>query len=511
MSLRRQVTRGLQVLTNRKCAEQDISDEAEEYLEQLIAAFQADGLSPEAARRAALIKFGGMTAVREEMRSYGWENWIEMCSDSARYAIRRLLQNPGSTAVSLVMLALGIGASIVIFSIIDGVLLKPLPYSHSEQLVTLRHTAPGINIAVLNMAPSLYFTYRDENRVFQDVGMWSTSTSSITAVAQPEQVDVLMVTYSLLSILNVPPALGRGFLFADEDPKRASTVILSDGYWRSHFGGDRAVLGRRMTIDGNPVEVIGVLPPSFQFMDQHFSLLMPLQFDRAEVRLVNFSFEGVARLKPGVTIRQADADVARMVPMATAKFPPNPGFSPKVFEAARIGPNILSLKDDLVGDSGNTLWVLMGTVAIVLLIACANVANLSLVRADARQQELAIRAALGAGWTRIAGDLLLEYLLLGVVGGALGLALAAAALRTLTAAESANLPRLSNVSIDPWVLAFALGISLASGLAFGLIPVVKYASPHLSSVLKSGGRSLSQSKDRHRARSILVIVQVALV
>jgi predicted permease len=256
--------------------------------------------------------------------------------------------------------------------------------------------------------------------------------------------------------------------------------------------------------------VIGVLPPSFQFMDRKVSLLMPMRFNRAEVRLGNFSFQGVAMLKPGATLAQANTDIARMLPIAAQRFAPPSGYSGKMFEEARIGPNLRLLKADLLGDVGDTLWVLMGTVGMVLLIACANVANLLLVRADGRRQELAIRAALGAGWGRIARELLLESALLGIAGGALGLALAAAALRLLTASGPAHLPRMENISIDWWVLGFTLAISLAAGLVFGLIPVLKYARPQISNALRGGGRSLSQSKDRHRARSVLVVVQVAL-
>jgi predicted permease len=427
-----------------------------------------------------------------------------------RHSLRRLARSPMFTAISLITLGIGIGANTAIFSVIEGVLLKPLPYPHSEQLVALWHTAPGVNIKDLNMAPSLYFTYSEESRVFQDVSMWQDGTSSVTGLAAPEEVPVLLVTNRLLPILAVQPALGRAFTASDDDPKSARTVMLADGYWRSRFGGDRSVLGRRIMVDGNPREVIGVLPPAFQFMDQKASLLMPLRFNRNEVHLGNFSYQGVGRLKPGVTLVQANADLARMLPMASEKFAPPSGFSVKMFEAARIGPNLRFLKDDLLGDIGNTLWVLMGTVGMVLLIACANVANLLLVRADGRRQELAIRAALGAGWGRIARELLLESLLLGLTGGALGLALAYGALRMLAANGLAHLPRIENISIDPWVVAFTLGISLAAGCVFGLIPVFKYARPQISHALRGGGRSLSQSKDRHRARSVLVVVQVAL-
>lgn len=240
------------------------------------------------------------------------------------------------------------------------------------------------------------------------------------------------------------------------------------------------MLGRRMLLDGNAYSVIGVLPPSFQFMDREISLLAPLRFRRADILLISFCCQGVARLKRGVTLAQAKADVARMLPMV------------------------------LVGDIGNTLWVLMGTVGIVLVIACANVANLLLVRADGRRQELAIRAALGAGWGRIAQNLLLESVLLGLAGGALGLALAYVALRVLVISDLAHLPRSHDISIDPVVLAFTLGVSLAAGLLFGLVPVLRYARPHFAAGLRSGGRSLTSSKERHRARSVLVVVQVAL-
>jgi predicted permease len=429
---------------------------------------------------------------------------------SLRHALRRLARSPLFAAIALITLAVGIGANAAIFSVIEGVLLKPLPYPHPERLVALWHTAPGVGIKDLNMAPSLYFVYGDQSRVFEDVSMWNSETSSITGLAEPEEVSILAVTNRLLPILEVQPALGRGFAASDDDPKSARTVMLADSYWKSRFGGDRSVIGRTILIDGNPSEVVGVLPASFQFMDRKFSLLVPLRFDRAEVHLGNFSYQGVARLKPGVTLDQADADVARMLPMSTKLFSPPDGYSSRMFDDARIGPNLRLLKDDLLGDIGNTLWVLMGTVGIVLLIACANVANLLLVRADGRQQELAIRAALGAGWGRMARELLLESILLGIAGGTAGLAMAYGALRVLAASGLANLPRMESISIDPWVLAFTLCLSLASGLIFGLIPVFKYARPHLSESLRGGGRSISQSKDRHRARSVLVVVQVAL-
>jgi cell division protein FtsX len=350
----------------------------------------------------------------------------------------------------------------------------------------------------------------DESRVFQAVSIWTSGTTSVTGNGEPEQVSAVFASHELLPILGVKPQLGRLFAASDDDPKGTRTVILSDGYWRSHLGSDRSVLGRRLLIEGNPVSIIGVLPPWFQFMDRKPDLLIPLRFDRAKTNLGVFSYLGVGRLKPGVTLRQADADLSRMLPLVVQRFPPPAGFTAKMFEDARIAPKLRLLKDDLVGDIGNMLWVLMATVGIVLLIACANVANLLLVRAEARQQELAIRAALGAAWTRIARELLFESVTLGLVGGIVGLGLSWAALKLLSASDLVRLPRAYNIHIDVWVVLFAMVIAIAVSVLFGLIPVVRYAKPQVATALRGGGRSMSPSRDRHRVRSLLVVAQVAL-
>ncbi len=258
------------------------------------------------------------------------------------------------------------------------------------------------------------------------------------------------------------------------------------------------------------VSIIGVLPPSFQFMDRKADLLIPMRFDRAKTNLGVFSYLGVGRLKPGVTLKQADADLARMLPLVLQRFPPPAGYTIKMFEDARIAPNLRLLKDDLVGDIGNMLWVVMATVGIVLLIACANVANLLLVRTEARQQELAVRAALGAGATRIARELLFESITLGAIAGAAGLGLCRAALKLLAASDLVHLPRSGNIRIDGWVLLFTFIVSIGFSALFGLIAVLRHVRPRLANALRSGGRSMSHSKDRQQVRSFLVVLQVAL-
>ncbi|HEV2446035.1 MAG TPA: ABC transporter permease, partial [Candidatus Sulfopaludibacter sp.] len=295
-----------------------------------------------------------------------------------------------------------------------------------------------------------------------------------------------------------------------DSPAGAETVILTYGYWQRRFGGEASALGKRILVDGTAREIIGVLPRDFRFMDFKPDMILPRRLDRAKTFIGNFSYQGVARLKDGVTVEQAQADALRMIPMLLTKFPPAPGMSPKMFEEARIGSDIHPLKDDVVGDVGKVLWVLMGTVGIVLLIACANVANLLLVRAEGRQHELAIRAALGANWSQVAREIVSESVTLGMLGGALGLGLAAAGLRLLVSMAPANLPRLGEIAIDGRVLLFALGISLAAGLLFGILPVLRYAGPGLASTLRQGGRTSSGGRERHRARSVLVVAQVAL-
>ena len=428
------------------------------------------------------------------------------------HVFRRLGRAPGFTAMALITLALGIGANSAIFSVINGVLIKPLSYPQAEALVGVWHLAPGVPgiTGNINCSPTMYFTYREQNRTFQDFGLWSLGGGTITGLAEPEQVQAMFVTYGTLQALGVQPAVGRWFSQADDTPGSPETVILAYGYWQRRFGGARSAVGRTLTVDSRPRTIIGVLPKDFRFIAGNPDLFLPQRFDRNKIFLGNFSYQGIARLRRGVTLQQANADLGRMLPIWLNAWPAPPGFSRALFTNARFSPKIQPLKQDVVGDIGATLWVLMGTIGLVLLIACANVANLLLVRAEGRQQELAIRAALGAGWGRIARELLLESITLGVIGGALGLALAFAALRVLVAKGPATLPRLAEIGIDPLALAFTLAVSLGAGVLFGLIPVLKYAGPQVIATLRGGGRTMSHGRERHRARNTLVVVQVGL-
>jgi predicted permease len=427
-----------------------------------------------------------------------------------RFILRRLLKSPGFTAVTLLTLALGIGANTAIFGVINGILLKPLPFSDPDRLASLRLQAPGLNISDLEVAPALYFMLREESQAFDHAIVWNGDSLSVTEIGEPEEVDAIDTTFDLLATLQVAPQLGRPFLEADGKPDAPAVVLISHGYWMRKFGGDPNVIGKRIMADAKPREIVGVLPESFRFLNRKPQIIVPLQFDRAKVFAGNFSYDGIARLKPGVTWQQANTDLAHLVALMQTKFPMPPGFSAGMFEAARIGPVVKPLKDRVTGDIGTMLWVLMATIGMVLFIAGANVANLLLVRAEGRQHELTIRAALGASRGDLARELLAESMLLGLIGGGLGLGLAYIALKFLIQLAPAGLPRLQEITIDPTVWIFTLAVSLVAGASFGLIPVFKYAGPRIGTGLRDGGRGSSAGREKHRARSILVVVQVAL-
>ena len=423
---------------------------------------------------------------------------------------RRLLRTPLFSLVAILTLGVGIGANTAIFSVVNGVLLKPLPFHEPDRLVGVWHTAPGIDIPLLNQGPTNYFVYREESGTFEDIALWQGASVSVTGTGEPERVQALRVTDGLLDILRVRPVLGRDFNLEDDTPGSPDRVLLAHAYWQRKFGGDPSAVGRLLTLEGRTHEILGVLPEDFRFLDRNPQVLLPMRFNRAEVHVGNFSYRGLARLKPGATIEQANADVARMLPMTAERFPMPPGFSRQMFDEAKLGPNVRPLAEDVIGDTSQMLWILLGTVGLVLLIACANVANLFLVRAEGRQQELAIHAALGASWRRITWELLSESLALALLGGVAGLALAYAGIQALGAIAPDGLPRIEEITIDPVVLLFTLAISLVAGLLFGLLPVLKFARPQLANALKEGGRLSSVGKARHRARNTLVVAEIAL-
>ena len=430
-----------------------------------------------------------------------------------KFALRQLRRSPGFTLVAVATLALGIGATTAIFSVLDSVVLKPLRYPDPEQLVSVNVTPLALDASLRGMAPEDYFVFRERNRSFQELGVYAETDTdrdvNVTGFAQPERVHALSVTHDVLSMLGILPIIGRIFLSSDDSPGAPATVVLTYGYWQRRFGADSSAIGKTIIVDGTVRQIIGVLPRNFRFLDlQDLALILPLQLDRNKTQLGNFSYFGVARLKPGTTVAQAHADVARMLPITLDSFPTRPGLSLELLRKSRLTPSILSLKQDVLGNTGTFLWVIMGGVGLVLLIACANVANLLLVRTESRQRELALRAALGATRSRVASQLLRESVVLGVLGGICGFGLACAALRLVAAFPPIGLPRIEEIAISPRVLYFTVGITLLTNFLFGLIPALRYSDVTAGAL--EGAHVAGLSRDRHRARNFLVTTQIAL-
>jgi predicted permease len=381
--------------------------------------------------------------------------------------------------------------------VVYGVLLKPLPFHEPERLVTLRQHAP--HGAGTNHGPATYLTYRENQRAFEAIGAWDPAEVSITGGGgDPERVQALQVSAATLPLLRVQPVLGRLFSAEDDAPGKPLRVVLTNGYWQRRFGGTGNVVGQLLAIDGTPGEIIGVLPSSFKFLRTRPDIVLPLPLDVNAPRGISFGFQALARLKPDVTLAQANADVARMISL----FPP-------VFAKLELQPNVRPLADDVIGNVGEILWILLAAVGVVLLIACGNVANLFLVRAEGRHQEFAMRATLGASRGRITRALLSESVVLALAGGAVGVALAQAATVLLRAIAPAELPRVDDIGIDAAVVLFTLSISVLSGVLFGLLAVLRLGSGGITA-LREGGRSASDAPGRHRTRNALVVGQVAL-
>jgi predicted permease len=494
----------------------DLAEEMRLHLEERMEQLMSDGMGRNEAEQTARRAFGNSTLIEQHSREVWQMPWVESLGTDLKLVFRRSGKSPGFAATVLLTLAIGIGANTAVFSVLNSVLFKPLPYPDAEQLVAVRLIAPGAAgladfSSGLRLSPSMYFTFAEQNRTFQSLGVWIAGIANVTGLAQPHEVHTVSLTDGVLQAVGVPPLLGRWLMPSEQDPHGPKAVMLSFGYWQRRFGGDPSVIGRSIEVDSQPRQIVGVMPRGFRLVNADFDLLVPLAFDRNKQILAGFGFQGVARLKPGVPITQANADVARMLPIWLDSWSNGPGIdSHSFYRQWRMTPALRPLKEEVIGSVGNVLWLVMGTIGVVMLIACTNVANLLLVRADARQQELAVRAALGAGRARIAWELLLESLCLGMLGGVLGVGIAYEGLRLLTAIGPANLPRLGEISLDVRSFGFTLGLSVLSGLLFGSIPALRYARARTSAALRGNGRTASLSRERQHSRDLLVVAQVAM-
>lgn len=493
----------------------DIEVSISEHIQERADELEAEGMPRKKAEQTARREFGNVGLMQQRSREQWQWRALESLLADLKFTLRRLRKSPGFTITVLLTLAIGIGANTAVFSVVNRVLLKPLPYPHADELIALHLDAPGAaglaNFETgLRLSPSMYFTFSEHNQSFQSMGVWVPNTANVTGIAQPEEVHTILITDGILETLGIPPAAGRWLSAEDQDPHGAKRVMLSYGYWQRRFGGERSVIGRSIQIDAQTCEIVGVMPRGFRVEDNDFDLLGPLQFDRATVKLAGFGFNGIARLKRGISVGQANADVSRLIETWMHTFTNGPGINPFFYRTWKITPAFQPLKQQVIGNVSSVLWVVMATVGLVMLIACVNIANLLLVRADSRQLELSIRAALGAGRVRIARELLFESVTLGLIGGAFALAAAYAGLRLLDTIGPANLPRLSEVRLDWQSLVFTFVLSILSGLLFGAVPAVKYAGARAAAALGGGSRTASASRSRNRSRNVLVIAQVAM-
>lgn len=506
--------RGLGRLWGRGRRYEDLVVSMEEHVEERTEELMEEGLPRDEAARRARREFGNVTLMAERSREeWQWQRVEQLLADW-KLTLRRLMKAPGFAATVLLTLAIGIGANTAVFSVINSVVLRPLPYPEADRLVALHMDAPGAAglasvSSGLRLSASMDLTFADHNRTFSSMGVWQPQTANVTGMAQPEEVHTIAVSSGVLETLGVAPVAGRWFNEADQDPRGARSVMLSYGYWQRRFGGDRGMVGRAIDVDSQPRTIVGVMPRGFRLVDGNFDLLVPLAFDRTHEILAGFAYLGVARLRPGVSIPMANADLTRLLGVWMDSWTNGPGMDPHWYTNWKITPALEPLKQNVIGNVAGVLWVVMATIGLVLLIACTNLANLLLVRAESRQLELSIRAALGAGRLRIARELLLESVTLGLVGGALAVAVADAGLRFLVATGPNNLPRLAEVSLDAWSIAFTFALAAFSGFFLGLIPAVKHAWMR-QELAGTGGRTASASRERHRSRNVLVVAQVAM-
>jgi putative ABC transport system permease protein len=488
----------------------DLSDEIEQHLEEKIEELVANGMPREEAALAARREFGNLTSLTERSREVWQWPWIENFLMDIRYALRQLRRKPGFTAAAVLTLALGIGATTAIFSVVDSILLRPLPYQNPQQLALIQERLPNVLPKPIPLEAPDVITFERETHAFSALGAFQNEQLDVTGGAPPERLMAARITANLFPLLGVRALIGRSFTKAEDQPNRL-VVLLSYGLWQRRFGGDRAILGKTISLDRESYVVVGVMPRDFQFPspglrynNKPADLWVPMGFTAEELKDIGDSFDdtAIARLKPGVTLPEANADLSAIAHGIQATLS-------KGYPGLRLEAQALPLKNIVVRQVRPLLLILMGAVALVLLIACVNVASLLFVRAAEREKEIAVRAALGAGRLRVARGLLAESVLLGILGGACGLVIAVGGMRLLVSLTPMTLLRTAPIGLNLQVLGFAIAVSVITGLIFGLLPARGLSRLNLNEALKEGSRT-SGSAVRHRTRSVLVVAEIAL-
>ncbi|HWS53051.1 MAG TPA: ABC transporter permease [Pyrinomonadaceae bacterium] len=491
-------------LLQRERVEREFNEEIEAYLELLTEAKLREGLGPGEARRAALVELGGVDQVKERVREVRMGHFLETVWQDVRYGARVLLKSPVFTAVAVVSLALGIGANTAIFSVVNGILLRPLPYPDSGRLMAVWHTPPRESFPGMDkfsVSPGNYLDWKEQSRAFEQMSVYQYAGFSMSAGDQPAAVVGATVSPEFFSVLRTEPGRGRAFFAEEAQPGRDQSVVLSHGLWQRAFGGDPGVLGRTLTLNSRSFTVVGIMPAGFEFPAEA-ELWVPLAWDGAEsqVREIH-DYMVVARLRPDASLEQARAEMNTISSRLEAEYPEaNKGW----------GAVVVPLQEDLTGDMRPALLVLFSAVGFVLLIACANVANLLLARGANRRKEIAIRIALGAGRARVVRQLLSESVLLAVAGGLLGLLLANWGSRLLVQLSSGSLGEPTEIGLDRWALGFTLLVSFAAGIVAGIAPAFQFTPDETGETLKQGAGKGSSGSVRQRTRKALVVSEVAL-
>jgi putative ABC transport system permease protein len=491
-------------LLHRNRVEEELSEEIHAYLEMLTEAKINEGLEAPEARRAAIIELGGVEQVKENVREVRMGNFIGTTWQDVRYGMRVLVKSPVFTTVGVLSLALGIGANTAIFSVVNGILFRPLPYPESERIVAVWHTPPQESFPGLDrfsVSPANYLDWREQSRSFEQMAAYEYAGFSLSSNGDPVPVTGAAVSSEFFSVLRSQPGHGRAFSPEEEQQGRDQVVILSHGLWQRAFGADPGLVGRTLTLNSRSFTVVGIMPAGFRF-PQEAELWVPLAWDgeQRQVRSIHDSLV-VARLKPNVSLEQAQSEMSTISSRLEQQYPEdNKGW----------GARVIPLQEDLVGDVRPALLVLFSVVGCVLLIACANVANLMLARGANRQKEIALRIALGATRGRVVRQLLTESILLAFVGGVLGLLLAGWGGEVLVRLSADSLPNPGDLGADVWVLGFTMLISLAAGVVAGIAPAMQFTKTEMSETLKQGTGRSGGGSVKQRTRKALVVFEVAV-